>query len=63
MGMEGSLVRDLLEALHFVPEQDTVVSLSKAVRHFILCLVPVQPRKTGNCPDMTEKIDINGLNK
>ena len=24
-------------------------------RHVILCLVMVQPRKTGNCLDMTEK--------
>ena len=63
MGIEGSLVLDLLEALHFVPKQDTVVSLCKTVRNFILFLVLVQPRKTGNCPDMTEKFDINGFNK
>ena len=63
MGIEGSLVRDLLEALHFVPEQDMVVSLSKTVRHFILCLVLDQPWKTGNCPEMTEKFGIKGLNK
>ena len=25
-------------------------------RHLILCLVIVQPRKTGKCPDMTEKL-------
>ena len=25
-------------------------------RHFIDCLVLVQPRKPGNCPDMTEKL-------
>ena len=35
------------EALCCVLEQE---------RHFILCLVLVQPRKTGKCPEMTEKL-------
>ena len=29
-------------------------------RWFILCLVLVQPRKTGNCPDITEKLLTQG---
>ena len=30
--------------------------LCPRVRHFILRSVLVQPRKTGNCPDMAEKL-------
>ena len=42
--LKGLLVRDSLESLLFPG------------RHFIYCLVLVQPRKTGNHPDMTEKL-------
>ena len=31
-----------------------VTVLFPQARHFIRCLVLVQPRKTGNCPDMTD---------
>ena len=34
-------------------QRHCVVSLS---RHFINCLVLAQPRKTGKCGDMTEKV-------
>ena len=34
--------------------------LSPKPRHIILCLVLVQPRKTGNYPNMTEKM-MNGV--
>ena len=32
-----------------------VTVLCPCARHFIRCLVLVQPRKTGQCPNMTEK--------
>ena len=31
-------------------------ALGHCARHFILCLVLNQPKKTGNCSDMTEKL-------
>ena len=43
--IEGLLVRNSLESSCFVLEQDT----------FIRCFTLVQPRKTGNHPDMAEK--------
>ena len=44
---KGSLVRDSLKS-------DCIVSLSKAL--YPLLSTQVQPRKTGNLPDMTEKL-------
>ena len=32
------------------------VTVCPSVRHFIHCLVLVQPRKTEKCPNMTEKV-------
>ena len=43
--IEGLLVRDSPGTLHYVLEQDT-----------ILCLVLVQRRNMGNCPNITEKL-------
>ena len=37
--------------------------LCPLARHFFRCLVLVQPRKTGNCPDMTELEDLKVLRR
>ena len=54
----GSVGRVLdlgLKGLEFKTHQrHCVVSLSKTKRHFILCLVLVQSRKTGKRPNMTD---------
>ena len=36
--------------------------LCSLARHFILCLVLVQPRKTGKHPDMAEKL-LTGMSQ
>ena len=48
IGIEASFVRDSSLAL--------CCFLENPLLEHIICLVLVQPRKTGNCPDMTEKL-------
>ena len=46
-------------SVRFETEESLVLGSSRldgGLSRFILCLVFIQPRKTGNLPDMTEKL-------